>query len=196
MTGVIRSLRDGRLDVYSADATAHYTQINFVNGGLSWTEKRPTNIIKDRGILAHARKAFDDMLEGQFTFLMTDQAQFPDAIRDLTLDGDWGGAGADVQTLYAGWINPETFAAIKAGATLFGRTVKAGDTVAGSAGGSDYTGRNLLFTITDPATGSAGEYVLFMGVVSIEADVTEGEEANEITISFSAGVKQPHTWAP
>lgn len=196
MSGITRSIRDGQLDVYSADSTEHYTTINFVNGGLSWSQKKAVNIIKDRGILDHARLAEEEVLEGQFTFLMTDAAQYPDAIRDLTLDEDWGGAGADIQTVYAGWINPETFAAVKAGAILFGRTIKAGDIVSGSAGTVDYVGRNLKFSVTDPSTGSAGEIIWILGVVNIEATMTEGDEANEYTISFQAGVKQPHIYTP
>ena len=190
----IRSLRDGSLSVYSADWTAHYTTITFVNGGLSWSEKTPVQIVKDRGILDHARKASDEVLEGQFTFLYTGRTMWPDAIRDLELDGDWSGTSADVQTVYAGWINPEFFATVKAGATLFGRTIKAGDLIAGSVGGGDDKAVNLLFEITDPATGSVGESVLFMGVSGWDTQITEGEEASEVTVSFQSPVKQPHIY--
>ncbi len=190
----IRSLRDGALTIKSADSTPKTKTVDFVDGGLSWTEKTPVRVVSDRGILDHARLAEEAMLEGQFSFLYQD-----DDIRDTLVNLDFAGvagASSNAQTVYAGWLNAEDDAVVLAGATLFGRTIKAADLIGGSAAVASANAVNLLFTITDPATGSAGEYVLFMACHITEPGFTEGEEMNAMTVSFESAVKQPHTYAP
>lgn len=187
----VRSLRDGALTIKSADATPKTKVVDFVEGGLSWTQRVPVVVHRDRGALDHARKAMDEILEGQCSFKYQD-----DDIRDTLVNLDFAGVAgenAEVQPLYAGWINPETDAVVLAGATLFGRTIKAGDVIAGTANITDAKGVNLLFAITDPA-GGADENVLFMGATITEYQFTEGDEFNQATFSFQTGVKQPHTY--
>lgn len=189
----IRSMRDGTLTIKSVDATPKTKVVDFVDGGLSWTERRaPVVIHRDRGILDHARKDAEEALTGQFQFRYQD-----DDIRDTLKNLDFAGvAGANcyAQRVYAGWVNPQTDAVVKAGATLFGRTIKAGDLVGGSvAVDTAVKSVNLLFNIADPAGGSA-ENVLFLACHANDVAFEEGDEYNTSTVSFESPVKQPHTY--
>lgn len=188
-----RNLRDGTLTIKSVDATPKTKVVDFIDGGLSWTERRaPPVIHKDRGVLDHARKGDDEALSGQFAFRYQD-----DDTRDTLKNLDFAGvAGANcyAQPVYAGWVNPETDAVVKAGATLFGRTIKAGDVIGGSAAvDTAVKSVNLLFAIADPAGGS-DENVLFMAAHVGDVGFEEGDEYNKCTVSFESPVKQPHTY--
>jgi hypothetical protein len=157
----IRSLRDGTLTAKSVDATPKTKVVDFVEGGLSWTERRAPSIIhRNRGVLDHARKGPEEPLTGQFSYRYQD-----DDIRDTFANLDFAGvAGANVyaQTIYSGWVNPETDAVVQCGATMFGRTLKCGEKIGGSrAQDTAVKSVNLLFAISDPAGGS-DENVLFM----------------------------------
>jgi hypothetical protein len=188
----VRSLRDGILTIKSADTTPKTKVVTFDNGGVSWTIRTPVNVIKDRTAIDHARLAEEERLEGQFSFLYQD-----DDIRDTLKNLDFAGVAgesSEAQTVYAGWINPETDAVVKAGATLFGRTIKFGEIVGGTRDTTDVKSVNLLFELTDPATGSVGESILFMACHVLEVVFTEGDEANEVTVSFESPVKQPHIY--
>jgi hypothetical protein len=188
----IRSIRDGTLTIQSVDATPKTKVVDFVEGGLAWTERRnPAVIHRDRMQLSHARKGNEEGLEGSFSFRYQD-----DDIRDTLVNLDFAGvagASSEAQTVYAGWVNPETDAVVLAGATMFGRTLNAGDVIGGSRATTDVNGVNLLFTITDPA-GGASENILFMAVHILEVGFEEGDEFNQMTVSFESAVKQPHTY--
>ncbi len=189
----VRSLRDGTLTIKSVDATPKTKVVDFVDGGLSWTERRaPPVIHRDRGALDHARKGAEEALTGQFSFRYQD-----DDIHDTLANLDFAGvAGANcyAQTVYAGWVDPETDATVLAGATIFGQTLKAGDVVGGSqAVDTAVKSVNLLFTIADPAGGSS-ENVLFMACHVTDVGFEEGDEFNQCTVSFESPVKQPHIY--
>jgi len=167
--------------------------VDFVDGGLSWTERRtPPVIHRDRGALDHARKGADETLTGQFSFRYQD-----DDIRDTLVNLDFAGvAGANcyAQKLYAGWVDPETDATVLAEATIFGRTLKTGDVIGGStAVDTAVKSVNLLFTVADPAGGSS-ENILFMACHVNDGAFDEGDEYNTCTVSFESPVKQPHTY--
>jgi hypothetical protein len=53
----VRSLRDGVVKIADAGGTggANVVTVDLEDGGLSYTERTPVNIIKDRGVLSHAR---------------------------------------------------------------------------------------------------------------------------------------------
>ena len=65
----IRSLRDGVVKIADDDGTAgaDVITVDLEDGGLSWTEKTPVNIISDRGILDHARLAEEVPVELSIT---------------------------------------------------------------------------------------------------------------------------------
>ena len=197
----VRSIRDGALTIKSADLAPLTLVVAFVDGGLSWSERQRTVIHNNRGVLDHARKGVELPLEGSFSFRYQD-ADIRTALIDLLFPGL--GLPAMTQTIDAGWVNPVTDATVKAGAILFGRTVRAGDVVGGSGtqgtsfpnpdAGLDILsgGPNLLFEIDDPATGSVAESLIFMAARITEYQFSEGEEFNQVTASFISGVKQPH----
>jgi hypothetical protein len=58
----IRNLRDGTLKIADAGGTggANVVTVDLEDGGLSWSQKTPANIIKDRGVLDHARLADEE----------------------------------------------------------------------------------------------------------------------------------------
>lgn len=189
----VRSLRDGTLTIKSVDGTPKTKVVDFVDGGLSWTERiTPVVIHRDRGVLDHARKGDEEALDGQFSFRYQD-----DDIRDTVQNLDFAGVtGANVyaQKVYAGWVDPETDAVVLAGATIFGRTLTAGDVIGGSvAVDTAVKSVNLLFNISDPAGGSA-ENILFMACHVTDVSFDEGDEFNTCTVSFESPVKQPHTY--
>lgn len=65
----VRSLRDGTLKVADASGTSggNVITVDLEDGGLSWNEKTPVNIIKDRGILDHARLADEEPVDISLT---------------------------------------------------------------------------------------------------------------------------------
>lgn len=69
MSGITRNLRDGVVKIADASGTggANVVTVDLEDGGLSYTEKTPVNIIKDRGILDHARLAEEEPVEGTLT---------------------------------------------------------------------------------------------------------------------------------
>lgn len=185
-----RSLRDGSLTIKSVDSAPKTKVVDFMEGGLSWTERRfPAVVHLDRGVLDHARKGVENFLEGSFNFRYQD-----DDIRDTLVNLDYAGvagASSEAQKLYSGWVDPETDATVLSGATIFGRTIEAADVIGGNNAKTDVNGVNLLFVITDPAGGSS-ESILFMAVHTVEYAFSEGEEFNQATASFQTAVKQPH----
>lgn len=189
-----RSLRDGALTIKDAAASPATQTVRFVEGGLSWTEVNSVDVHVNRGSLDQVRKGSEEALTGQATFRYQDKTEL-DVLRDLTFTGG-AGTAAIPQTVYAGWVNPETDAVVLAGATVFGRTLTAGDLIAGSStssGGVQETNPyNLLFEITDPSTGSVGESILFMGCHTTDFSLEEGDEFNEASFSFTTPVKRPH----
>lgn len=66
---VVRSLRDATIKIADASGTggANVITVDLEDGGISYTEKTPVNIIKDRGVLDHARLAEEEPVEGQIT---------------------------------------------------------------------------------------------------------------------------------
>lgn len=191
----VRSLRDGTLTIRSVGGVPLRTKVvDFMDGGLSWTERTtPVVIHRDRGVLDHARKGAEEALDGQFSYRYQD-----DDIRDTLVNLDFAGVAATncyAQTVYAGWLNLATNAVLKAGATLFGRTIKAGDLIGGSrAQDTAVKSVNLLFNISDPAGGSA-ENILFYACHAIDVGFEEGDEYSTSTVSFESLVKQPHTYS-
>ena len=186
----VRALRDGTLTIKSTDGTPKTKVVTFVEGGLAWTQRNaPIVVHRDRGVLDHARKGVDEMLEGQFSFRYQ-----TDDIRDTLVNLDFAGVAgtsSNAQKAYSGWVNPETDAVVKCGVTLFNRTMRCGDVIGGNKATGSVNGTNLLFTISDPAGGSS-ENILFMAVNTTETSFQEGEEFNEQTASFVSAVKQPH----
>lgn len=191
----VRSLRDATLTIKSGayhPLTPDERVIEFSNGGLSWNEKKPVTVVKNRGRVDHARLAADEKLEGQIMFLYQDQEILYETMRDIQIDGVIQKSRG--QTIMAGWTNPEDDERIQAGDILFGRTVKAGDIVGSTQLTGDVDSVNLLFEINDPSTGSVGESILFMGVRFTGRDVKEGDEWIEATVDFETMVKQPHIY--
>lgn len=186
----VRSLRDGSLTIKSVDGAPKTKVVDFMEGGLSWMERIPPPVIHmDRGVLDHARKGSEVMLEGSFSFRYQD-----DDIRDTLVNLDYAGlagASSEAQKLYSGWVDPETDATVLSGATLFGRTIQVADVIGGSKAKTDVNGVNLLFVISDPA-GGASESILFMAVETTEYAFSEGEDFNQATANFTSVVKQPH----
>ena len=68
----VKSLRDGtiklRVDDNGAAAEGTVT-VDIEEGDLAYTEKRPANILLDRGVLSHARPAADEHLELSFSMM-------------------------------------------------------------------------------------------------------------------------------
>lgn len=96
----VRNLRDGTIKIADAGGTggANVVTVDLEDGGLSWNEKTPVNIIKDRGILDHARLAdeepVDITLSMKFQSISTHAATTPyDAVTQT------GGASA--------WVSDE-----------------------------------------------------------------------------------------
>ena len=69
MAKITRNLRDAVIKIADAGGTggANVITVDLEDGGLSWTEKTPVNIIKDRGILDHARLAEEEPVELSIT---------------------------------------------------------------------------------------------------------------------------------
>lgn len=65
----VRNLRDGTIKIADAGGTggANVITVDLEDGGLSWNEKTPVNIIKDRGILDHARLADEEPVDISLT---------------------------------------------------------------------------------------------------------------------------------
>lgn len=61
----VRNLRDGTIKIADASGTGggNVITVDLEDGGLSWNEKKPVNIIKDRGILDHARLADEEPVD-------------------------------------------------------------------------------------------------------------------------------------
>src|SRR3990167_11299076 len=191
----VRSIRDGTLTIKSTDASPKTLVVSFVDGGLSWTERRPAVIHSDRGTLDHARIGTEAPLTGSFSFRYQD-TDLRSALIDLSFAAGAGGPSRP-QTVYAGWLDPTTDATVLVGATLFGRTIQVGDVIGGSSTSSGAAteggGPNLLFEINDPA-GGTDESILFMAARVTEYQFSEGEEFNQVTATFESAVKQPHIW--
>lgn len=69
----VRSLRDGTIKVRVDDdgsGSAAEVTVDLEDGDLEYTERRPVNIVLDRGRLDHARKAADETLELSFSFML------------------------------------------------------------------------------------------------------------------------------
>lgn len=65
----IRNLRDGTLVIKDGAATPASITVTLEEGNLRWTERSPAHIIKDRGVLDHARKAPDEPVDWEFTLM-------------------------------------------------------------------------------------------------------------------------------
>ena len=65
----VRSLKDGTIVLADAGGTAGANKVTVTveEGDLSYTERSPANIISDRGVLDHARKANEEPLELSFS---------------------------------------------------------------------------------------------------------------------------------
>lgn len=65
----VRNLRDGVVKIADAGGTGggNSITVDLEDGGLSWTERHPVNIHRDRGVLDHARLANDEPVEIQLT---------------------------------------------------------------------------------------------------------------------------------
>lgn len=65
----VRSLRDGSIQVAdnSGVGGANKVTVDIEEGDLAWTEHRPVNIILDRGVLNHPRKANDQPIDLAFS---------------------------------------------------------------------------------------------------------------------------------
>lgn len=65
----VRSLRDGTIKVADAGGTggSNVITVSVEEGDFSFTERHPVNIIHDRGVLDHARKANDEPVEWSFS---------------------------------------------------------------------------------------------------------------------------------
>lgn len=65
----VRNLRDGTIKIADGGGTggANVITVDLEDGGLSWNEKTPVNIIKDRGILDHARLADEEPVDISLT---------------------------------------------------------------------------------------------------------------------------------
>lgn len=68
----VRSLKDGtiviRVDDGGGGSPASVT-VDLEDGDLAWTERSPVNVHRDRGVLSHARKAPDEVLELSFSMM-------------------------------------------------------------------------------------------------------------------------------
>lgn len=66
-----RNLRDGTLKVADASGTggANLVTVSLEEGDVSWRERHPSEIIKDRGVLDHARKGEDEPVEMSFSVI-------------------------------------------------------------------------------------------------------------------------------
>jgi hypothetical protein len=65
----VRSLKDGTMKIADAGGTAgaNVITVDLEDGDVSWTERHPNNIISDRGVLDHARKANEEPVEISFS---------------------------------------------------------------------------------------------------------------------------------
>ena len=65
----VRNLRDGTIKIADASGTggANVVTVDLEDGGLSYTEKKPVSIIKDRGVLDHARLADEEPVDISLT---------------------------------------------------------------------------------------------------------------------------------
>lgn len=65
----VRSLKDGTLKIADAGGTggANVITVDLEDGDLAWTERDPVNVIHDRGVLDHARKANEEPIELSFS---------------------------------------------------------------------------------------------------------------------------------
>jgi len=61
----VRKLKDGTIKIADASGTGggNVITVDLEDGGLSWNEKTPINIIKDRGVLDHARLADEEPVD-------------------------------------------------------------------------------------------------------------------------------------
>lgn len=69
----VRSLRDGTIKVQVADdgaGSAASVTVTLEEGDLEFTERRPVTVVKDRGVLDHARPAADEAMELSFSFML------------------------------------------------------------------------------------------------------------------------------
>ena len=65
----VRSLRDGTIKIADNAGTggANVITVAVEEGDLSFTERHPANIVLDRGVIDHARKANDEPVELSFS---------------------------------------------------------------------------------------------------------------------------------
>lgn len=63
----VRNLRDGSLKIKDGAGTPAQITCSLEEGDLSWTQRKPANIILDRGVLDHSRLAPDEPVEVSFT---------------------------------------------------------------------------------------------------------------------------------
>jgi len=65
----VRNLRDGTIKIADAGGTggANVVTVSVEDGDLSFTERHPANIIKDRGVLDHARLAEEEPVDLSFS---------------------------------------------------------------------------------------------------------------------------------
>lgn len=65
----VRSLRDGLIKIADNSGTggANVITVAVEEGDLSFTERHPANVILDRGVIDHARKANDEPVELSFS---------------------------------------------------------------------------------------------------------------------------------
>jgi len=62
-----RTIRDGTLTIKDGTGTPLEVTVALEEGDLSWTARTPANIINDRGVIDHARKAPDEPMEVSFS---------------------------------------------------------------------------------------------------------------------------------
>ena len=61
----VRSLRDGTIKIY--DGGSNVVTVDLEDGDFSWSEKRPINVVMDRGAISHARKANEEYSDVSFS---------------------------------------------------------------------------------------------------------------------------------
>ena len=118
----VKSLRDGTIKIRVDDngtAAEGTVTVDIEEGDLSYTEKRPANILLDRGSLSHARPAADEHLELSFSMMYQSHSAHA-ATTPYDVLNNSGGAAA--------WISQEALSDVWAVDIEFTMTDPAGGT--------------------------------------------------------------------
>ncbi len=159
-----RNLRDATLKIVDGTAdTPLYLEIPIMDGDLSWSEKHPTMIVKNRGKIDSRKEGDEEAMEVSFSFLF-EQYQFAtgEATGVSVHDALYGTGGAAAEG--AAWVSTDSCGPYAI---------------------------DLEFTIANPCADGEAEVLTFPKFHADKFDFKEASEANKCTVSGSSLAQVP-----